>query len=226
MKGIWGFDFESCLVLLPSPSLVRHWQDHFNLKDDFEVQSLGAWCMLIPSRKSFVYQRFISISSYYICYDLPVSITIASIDTNFLLIYLFSADIKQISWVQQISAMASRFHIAYTQPWQLEQVQKLELELADQTKESSLFVYYNLNLNSTVGIRLTFFSSCFFPSHRTLQCCLYSTISVFLLDSVRSIWFCGIHLARGLSPKIIICDRSQRQWDWMLLLPYVSYWSL
>ena len=91
-----------------------------------------------PSRKSFVYQRFVSISSYYICYDLLVSITIALIDTNFLLIYLFSADIKQISWVQQISAMASRFHIAYTQPWQLKQVQKLE-SLTKQRNQVCLF---------------------------------------------------------------------------------------
>jgi hypothetical protein len=62
-----------------------------------------------PSRKSLVYQRFISISSYYICCDLPVSITIAlrfvSIDTNLFLIDSFSPDIKQVLplWSSTIS---------------------------------------------------------------------------------------------------------------------------
>ena len=49
---------------------------------------------LSPSRKSLVYQRFVSISSYYICCDLLALVTIAlrfvSIHTNLFLIDSFS----------------------------------------------------------------------------------------------------------------------------------------
>jgi hypothetical protein len=69
-----------------------------------------------------------------------------------------------------------------------------------------------------------FFSSLLYPLHRTLQCCLYPIISVFLLGSVQSIQFCSIHQGKriGLSLKIIISDRSRPQWDWMLpILPHM-----
>ena len=87
---------------------------------------------------------------------------------------------------------------------------------------------------SCLFIRLYFFSILPFPSPltSTLQCCLYPgpTISVFLLGSVQPIRrarFCDIHLARGLSLKVIICDQSQAQrQSWLVVLPYAGYSSL
>ena len=79
---------------------------------------------LNPSRKSLVYQRFLSISSYHICRDLPVSITIAlrfvSRNTNIFLIDSFSPVLCDFLKFNHFGAMASRQtrrtpHNVYTQ---------------------------------------------------------------------------------------------------------------
>ena len=133
------------------------------------------------------------------CCDLPVSITIA-------LRFVLIDKIFQIGKQNQLVACSSTWSL-----WQQ---------------------YWN---QVCLFIRLCFFpeSSCLFPSHQLrLQCCLHPgpTISVFLLGSVQPIrvQFCDIHLVRGLSLKVIICDQSQLSAngiEW-LALPYASYSSL
>ena len=133
----------------------------------------------IVSGKPINYLRFVSISTYYVCCNLPASITIVlrfvSIDTSLFPIDAFSSDIKQFRdslKVQPFWVMASK------QTWRTDQQFENFVQKFADSKWTCFTCFF---------IRLCFFfffSSCLFPSpspHIALSNAAFIEIFQFLL---------------------------------------------
>ena len=108
----------------------------------FGSSFLGFSLGLSPSGKPMFYQRFVSISSYCICCDLPMSITIMSIDTNLILIDYFSQILSQCT--TQKKALTKDFHLKskiHTSPPRLSDVQRFWAMASRQPQRTPHNVY-------------------------------------------------------------------------------------